>query len=80
MSKEMREKRAIMEYDLSERKTRTWTIEEAMACFNTEIYTLGDVKDRIMAMYIDKHREMDYDTLEASYNLAFDVPRKGVKK
>ena len=75
MSKEMREKRAIMEYDLSERTARTWTIEEAIQVF-TDSDTLGHAKERILAMYLDKHGEMDYDTLEAAHTLAFDSPRR----
>lgn len=75
MSKEMREKRTMMAYDLSERKARTWTIEEAIQVF-TDSDTLGHAKDRILAMYLDKHNEMDYDTLEAAYALAFDSPRR----
>jgi hypothetical protein len=75
MSKEMREKRTMMAYDLSERKARTWTIEEAIQVF-TDSDTLGHAKDRILAMYLDKHNEMDYDTLEAAYALAFDSPSR----
>lgn len=73
MSKEMREKRAVMVYDLSERKARTWTIEEAIQVF-TDSDTLGHAKERILAMYIDKHNDMDYDSLETAYALAFDSP------
>lgn len=75
MSKESASTRAMMEYDLSERKARTWTIEEAIQVF-TDSDTLGHAKDRILAMYLDKHREMDYDTLETAYVLAFDSPRR----
>jgi hypothetical protein len=75
MSKDFREKRTMMVYDLSERKARTWTIEEAIQVF-TDSDTLGHAKDRILAMYLDLHTTMDYDTLEAAYALAFDSPRR----
>ena len=68
-----------MESDLGDRKTRTWTIEEAAAVLGGDSYTLNEARDRILEFYRDKHKEMDYDTLEAAYNLAFDVPPKGSK-
>ena len=69
--------RRIMESDLGDRKTRTWTIEEAAAVLGGDSYTLNQARDRILEFYRDKHKEMDYETLEAAYNLAFDVPPKG---
>ena len=66
----MKETRATMEYDLSEYKTRTWTIEEAIQVF-TDTDTLRDAKERIIEFYNEKHAGMDYDTLESEYSRYF---------